>query len=223
MNIVDKSYNLVRPSAVIFDWDNTLVDSWPLIHEAFNHTLKKFGKATWSLEETKIKVHRSMKDMLPQHFSDDWQEAAKIYRSYYAHIQDGLEILEMADRTLEVLSDKNIPICVVTNKKNTLIHREIENFQWGKYFRSVIGSGDVPHDKPAVDGVESVLKTIDLPVSNNIWFVGDSVTDMETAYNSGCAPVFFGNDDYMCDRYKECRPKVHFQDHKALSSYLLKI
>lgn len=223
MNLVDKSYNLLKPSAVLFDWDNTLVDSWPLIHEAINHTLKKFGKDVWSLEETKIKVHRSMKDMLPEYFSNDWQEAVKVYRSYYANIQDGLGILDKADHTLEVLSNKNIPVCVVTNKKNTLIQREIENLQWAKYLKAVIGSGDVPADKPSVDGVQSVLGSINMSAGSNIWFVGDSVTDMETAYNSGCAPVFFGNDDYMGDRYKGCRPKVQFANHKALSEYLTNI
>ena len=25
---------LPKPKAVIFDWDNTLVDTWPLIHQA---------------------------------------------------------------------------------------------------------------------------------------------------------------------------------------------
>jgi len=27
---------LVRPHAILFDWDNTLVDSWGTIHEALN-------------------------------------------------------------------------------------------------------------------------------------------------------------------------------------------
>ena len=27
---------LKRPRAILFDWDNTLVDSWATIHEALN-------------------------------------------------------------------------------------------------------------------------------------------------------------------------------------------
>ena len=30
---------LPKPKAVIFDWDNTLVDTWPLIHEAIDKTM----------------------------------------------------------------------------------------------------------------------------------------------------------------------------------------
>jgi phosphoglycolate phosphatase len=35
---------LALPKAVIFDWDNTLVDSWPVIHHALNETLEAYGK-----------------------------------------------------------------------------------------------------------------------------------------------------------------------------------
>ena len=30
------SSDLGRPRAILFDWDNTLVDSWATIHEALN-------------------------------------------------------------------------------------------------------------------------------------------------------------------------------------------
>ena len=31
-----------RPKAIIFDWDNTLVNSWPVIADALNYTLETF-------------------------------------------------------------------------------------------------------------------------------------------------------------------------------------
>jgi phosphoglycolate phosphatase len=30
------------PRAILFDWDNTLVDTWPLIHTAMNGRWKKY-------------------------------------------------------------------------------------------------------------------------------------------------------------------------------------
>lgn len=47
------------PKAVIFDWDNTLVDSWFLLHQAWNVTLKKMNFPEWSLSEVKQKVKAS--------------------------------------------------------------------------------------------------------------------------------------------------------------------
>ena len=41
---------LTRPRAVIFDWDNTLVDSWVCIRESYNMTFRHFGMPEWSLD-----------------------------------------------------------------------------------------------------------------------------------------------------------------------------
>lgn len=54
--------NLKKPKAIIFDWDNTLVDTWPLIKTAINNTMSKMGRDHWSLEKVKNTVHKSMRD-----------------------------------------------------------------------------------------------------------------------------------------------------------------
>lgn len=60
---------LTRPKAILFDWDNTLVDSWAAIQDAQNHTLTAFGLEPWTLEETRQRVRGSMRDTYPQLFS----------------------------------------------------------------------------------------------------------------------------------------------------------
>ena len=45
-----------RPTALIFDWDNTLVDTWPTIHDALNTMLPQMGHEAWTLSETKQRV-----------------------------------------------------------------------------------------------------------------------------------------------------------------------
>ena len=44
---------LPRPSALLFDWDNTLIDSWATIHLALEETFQAFGREAWTLEELK--------------------------------------------------------------------------------------------------------------------------------------------------------------------------
>ena len=55
----------VRPKAIIFDWDDTLIDNWQAIHAALNLTLNKMGHERWSFEKTKSNVRRSMRDSFP--------------------------------------------------------------------------------------------------------------------------------------------------------------
>ena len=43
--------NLPKPNAVIFDWDNTLVNTWPIIAEALNATFRALKKPDWCMDE----------------------------------------------------------------------------------------------------------------------------------------------------------------------------
>ena len=46
------------PRAILFDWDNTLVESWGVIHEAMNLTLDAMGHVPWTREETETRVRQ---------------------------------------------------------------------------------------------------------------------------------------------------------------------
>ena len=49
-----------RPRAVLFDWDNTLVDTWATIHDAMNTTLTAMGHPTWTFDETRQRVRKAL-------------------------------------------------------------------------------------------------------------------------------------------------------------------
>ncbi len=74
---------LTPPKAVIFDWDNTLVDTWPLIHHALNTTFARYGQPQWTLDETKQRVKHSLRDSFPAIFGEQWEEAGKDYQANY--------------------------------------------------------------------------------------------------------------------------------------------
>ena len=70
----------VRPKAIIFDWDDTLIDNWQAIHTALNLTLVTMGHERWSFEKTKSNVRRSMRDSFPELFGDRWGRQPKFSR-----------------------------------------------------------------------------------------------------------------------------------------------
>lgn len=223
MNLIDKSYTLLKPRAIIFDWDNTLVDSWDLIHESVNSTLVKYGKSPWSLEETKLKIHKSNKNTLPEYFPDeDWKEVGEFYRNCYINIKNRLKPLPDVENTLKAIADKKIHVSLVSNKFGPILKEEVQALRMDKYFKVVIGAGDLKDDKPSPITVHAALIDTGLNPSDEVWFIGDTITDMETAYNSSCAPVLFGDSDYTDKSYDHCRPKVHFANHALLSQYIIK-
>ena len=50
---------LRRPRAILFDWDNTLVDNWAVIHTALNAALTAMGHTPWTFADTKRRVRAS--------------------------------------------------------------------------------------------------------------------------------------------------------------------
>ena len=58
------------PRAILFDWDNTLVESWGVIHEAMNLTLAAMGHPRWTREDTEARVRASLRDSFPLLFGE---------------------------------------------------------------------------------------------------------------------------------------------------------
>jgi phosphoglycolate phosphatase len=185
-----RSAALPRPRAVLFDWDNTLVDNWVTIAEAFNTTLVAMGHEPWTIEETRSRVRASLRDSFPKLFGERWPEAKRIYVDAFAsrHLQT-LKAMPGAEELLRALGQRGLWVGVVSNKTGGFLRKEVEHLGWTRYFRKVIGAGDAPNDKPAPDPVHLALKGSGVPAGSHVWFVGDTEMDMECAHLSGCVPV----------------------------------
>ena len=181
---------LPRPRAVLFDWDNTLVDNWATIAEAFNTTLTAMGHEPWTIEETRSRVRASLRDSFPKLFGERWPEAKRIYVDAFAsrHLQT-LKAMPDAEELLRRLGERGLWVGVVSNKTGGFLRKEVEHLGWSRYFHTVIGAGDAPNDKPAPDPVHLALAQSGVPAGPEVWFVGDTEMDMECAHLSGCVPV----------------------------------
>ncbi len=201
---------LPKPKAIIFDWDNTLIDSWPVIHHAMVETFKAMGHEPWSLDETKEKVGKSMRDQFPGLFGERWQEAGDIYtKTYRSSHLDKLTAFPQAQELLEFLQSKDLYLAVVSNKQGGVLRLEAEHMGLGDYFNIIIGANDAARDKPHPDPVIMALKGSGIEPGEDVWFIGDSVTDVETAINTGCTPIFYG-DGPLPEEFKK---KVFYIDN----------
>lgn len=192
MNYRDQSPDdpLLPPAAVIFDWDNTLVDSWPNLIRIMNATLAAMGRPTWTPDEAKRRISKSLRDSFPVLFGGEWERAREIF---YAELESShlamLRTLPDAGRAIGHFRSLGIPLAVVSNKTGDYLRREVAHLGWEPCFAAVYGAGDAPHDKPAPDAVLLFLARLGLAPGRNIWFVGDGLVDMETADAAGCAGV----------------------------------
>lgn len=217
---------LTPPKAVIFDWDNTLVNTWPVIHATLNRTFDRYGLTPWTLQETKERVFLSMRDSFPALFGDKWEEAGRVYQDFYlsSHLSD-LQILPVSEEVLKYLYNKGIYLALVSNKKGPTLRKEVKHLGWGSYFSKIVGSGDAAYDKPHPDPLYMALEGSGIEPGKDVWFVGDSNVDLEIAKNTGCVPVLYGEVESeivneQLRRYQGLDVHHHTRTHEAFLVYL---
>jgi phosphoglycolate phosphatase len=181
------------PRAVVFDWDNTLVDSFPAIHGALVATLTAMGHEPWTYEETRARARRSLRDSFPDLFGARWEEARDRFYDYFAaHHMHELKPIAGAEALLEALAGAGCPMGVVSNKMGPYLRTEIEALGWSRFFARAVGAQDAASDKPHPECVGLVLNAVDLAPSPEIWLVGDTAIDMECALAAGVTGVLVG-------------------------------
>ena len=212
---------LRRPQAIIFDWDNTLVDSWALIQAAMNVTLTAMGHAPWDMDETKRRVAHSAKNAFPALFADRWEEARDIfYHEYEAQHLERLTPLPGTAAMVEELYNRGLYLAVVSNKQGRLLREEAARLGWDRWFRRLVGATDAAHDKPSPAPVHLALEEIASIGEAPIWFVGDAEIDMECARNSGCIPVLLRAESRRSGEFSRFAPEIHFSRCDALLTAL---
>ncbi|MBN9543539.1 MAG: HAD family hydrolase [Alphaproteobacteria bacterium] len=207
-----------KPKAVLFDWDNTIADTWPVIYKALHKTFEDFGLIPWSFEETKLRVAKSMRDSFPELFGRDRLEEAMLAyrRNYNAFSHDLYPIFDGARELLAHLQNEGIYTAVVSNKTGAILRHETDSLDMTKLFNKVIGSLDAKRDKPFPDPVYLALDGSNIEPSQEVWFIGDSHVDVDCAYNTNCFPVFFGdNDDHL-----EKKAKLVVNHHDKLKQII---
>lgn len=218
---------LPRPKAILFDWDNTLVNTWPMIHEALVHTFNEMGVEPWPIEVTMKRVRKSMRDSFPELFGENWEKAGELYQNYYrANHLERLEVIAGAQEVLEAIKREGIFCAVVSNKKARSLHKEVPHLGWQGYFNAVVGSDDAARDKPFADPVLKALEGSGIESGADVWFVGDSDIDLECAKNTGCTPVLYGeiaatHEGYVAGKsYGGFDFSAYVADHPAFAQLL---
>lgn len=204
---------LPRPRAILFDWDNTLVDSFPTIHAALNAAQIAMGVTPWTLEEAHIKVRQSLRDAFPVMFGERWEEARQIFFRAFeeVHLRE-LRALPGAAELLQHARDGGIYLGVVSNKTGPYLRLEAEHLGWIRHFHRLVGATDAPRDKPAPDPVHMALDGLGIAAGPEVWFVGDTDIDLECAHHAGCLPVLVRREAPKSGEFPAFPPLLHASD-----------
>jgi phosphoglycolate phosphatase len=217
MRPADRRGPAARPSAILFDWDNTLVDNWDAIGDALNATLVAFGHAPWTETETRERVRRSLRDSFPAMFGERWEEARDLfYARFTACHLTTLKALPGAGELLEAMEAMGLYLGVVSNKHGDLLRREAAHLGWTGRFRRLVGAGDAVADKPDAAPVTLALEGSGIASGGTVWFVGDAGIDLACAKNAGCVGVLIGQADINAKEFRGLEPDWHVEGFAEL-------
>ncbi len=209
-----------RPRALLFDWDNTLVDTWGTIHKALTVTFTAMGHEPWTMAETKLRVARSLRDSFPLLFGQRWEEARRLYLDTFVaiHLED-LKPVEGAAELIGELAADGFYLGVVSNKTGGILRREAEHLGWTPHFTRLVGAGDAVLDKPEAAPIRLALAGSGIGC-DEAWYVGDTALDMECAKNAGCVGVLLGARALEEESFARFPPDLHFSECRALARYV---
>jgi len=205
---------LPTPRALLFDWDNTLVDTWSTIYHALTVTFEAMGERPWTLQETRQRVRKSAREAFPELFGTRAEEATRLF--YETFERDHLEHLREragAGAMLEDLAGRgSLGLGVVSNKTGTYLRAEADRLGWAVHFHRLVGATDAPRDKPARDPVDLALDGSGLAAGADVWFVGDTDVDLQCALAAGCTPVLIREEPPRPGEFDGHRPAAYVAD-----------
>ncbi len=206
------------PKAILFDWDNTLVDTWPLIHGGMRVVFEKRGLTPWTLDEVKDRCHESGREAFPKLFPNDWQAALDDFYEYIhdRHLND-LVMLPSAIDLLKDLAEHSIPIALVSNKTKPLLVKEVEYLGLSDIFGAVVGAGDAVRDKPDAAPLLLALDQLNVLPSTDVWMIGDTPADWAAAKAAGVRAIGVGASDMPL---MGSVPEAMFLDLKSICNVL---
>lgn len=186
------------PRAVLFDWDNTLVDTWPTIVECYHATFEALGVAPWTAEEIHSRAHGSLRDVFPGLFGARAPEAERVFYDTFLRIHlERLAPLPGAAELLAHCRGRGCYVAVVSNKVGDNLRTELAHLGWQRWVARAVGARDCARDKPAPDPILRALDGTGIAPGESVWMVGDSLADLKCAHAAGCLPVLVGGADTL--------------------------
>lgn len=207
-----------RPSLLLYDWDNTLVDGWVGIAGALNAAFAAFGKPLWTVEETKKRVRVSLRESFPPMFGDQWEQARDIF--YAAFRERHLSYVQPMPGVTEALdAGAAWTQGVVSNKAGGFLRAEVTHLAWDRHFGIVIGAGDAAADKPSPAPILLALERLGRTAADSVWYLGDTALDMVAARAAGVTAVLVGDASHD-GGVEHAAPHIHFRSAHHLAEQL---
>lgn len=175
---------------MLFDLDGTLVDSSRDITEALNYAIKPYGYVPLSVSETIKLVGEGITRLIEKVISDNLSIKEEVINRFLEHYSKNLTThtrpYPKVEETLKALD--SYTKAVISNKREALSRRLLEELKLAEYFEYIIGSDSTPEKKPSPVPIQHVLELTGL-TPEDAMIIGDSNLDIKAGKAAGILTV----------------------------------
>jgi phosphoglycolate phosphatase len=187
---------------IAFDLDGTLADTAPDLAAVLNHVLRELGRPEVPPDSVRHLVGHGARALLRRGLAQSGEAPEEmveagfpLYLDYYAaNICRGTRPYPGVEAALDGLKAQGVRLAICTNKIERLTHLLLDALGWSGRFDAVVGGDTLPVRKP---DPAPLLEAVARAGGTRAAFVGDSITDADTARAAGVpfVAVSFGFSD----------------------------
>ena len=204
--------------AVIFDLDGVLIDSEPLMRQAFADSyLRIMGNGPPPIEA----YLEHMGESFPR-IMDHLNLPHSLWEPYRQFCQQHIAQVKLFPGSREMLEwtrAANLRLGLLTGKDRVRTWQILDHFGLRHFFDATIASDQLSHPKPHPEGVLRMLEELNCEASQSV-MVGDAVNDIVCAQEAGvkAIAILWGTKP---DRVQTlCRPDYIAHDWRVLQRIL---
>ena len=183
----------------IFDFDGTLFDSLSDVAKCFNKTFEKLGFETLDLSFYIKSLGGNINEITSKILKDkntpeNIELVRKTYEEIYSNdLKENSVLFNGMLEVLEKLQEENVILAINSNRNSDSIRYFLEKYANHINFIDIEGHSSTKPSKPNPDGVNAIIQKANVTKKESV-YIGDSMTDIQTAKNAGidCILVKWG-------------------------------
>jgi HAD superfamily hydrolase (TIGR01509 family) len=193
-------------SAVIFDCDGVLFDSWRANVAFYNAVLKSAGLAPMD-DEWERRAHvMASSQLFDAMFADEPRRLEQVraaaqatdYEPFYAMMEPVPGLYEVLDELAP-----SYRLAMASNRGRTL-NEVARRFALDRHLRCVVGVLDVARPKPEPDMLHACVEQLGVRTDEAL-FVGDAISDRDAALSAGMRFLAIGSQEWSTDHIERLR------------------
>jgi 2-phosphoglycolate phosphatase len=173
-------------TAIFFDFDGTLADSYGAITASINHVRACRGLPPITAADVRPYVGRGLEHLLIDVVPGTEVELdAQRYREHHPSVlRSGTRLLPGAAEVTNQLKQAGFKLGICSNKPARFTRELVEIFALSASFDVVLGPDDVANIKPAPDMLLTGMQRLGVKPAETL-YVGDMVVDVKTGRAAG--------------------------------------